>query len=88
MYNIKTEKQNADKYDLEDVVSFVPTAEIVENKPQTTQTTISIKKQETTISHSTNKTHEYNYDAEEPSMEDLFAIENEDLFDFDDEDRK
>ena len=88
LHTAQTEKQNAEKYELEDVVSFVPTAEIVENKPQTTQTTISIKKQETTISHSTNKTHEYNFDAEEPSMEDLFAIENEDLFDFDDEDRK
>ena len=88
LHTAQTANQN-NTYNIQEVATFVPTAEISEAKPQTTQTTISIKKQETTISHSSSqKQHQFNYDADEPSMEDLFAIENEDLFDFDSDDRK
>ena len=85
LHTAQTEQKN-ENYQLENVAAFVPTAEIVEPKAVNTQTTISIKKQETTISQK--QTHNFDFDADEPSMEDLFAIENEDLFDFDDEDRK
>ena len=67
-------------------ISMVACGAKTEEAPQTTETTISIKKEERTISQK--QTHQYNYDADEPSLEDLFAIENEDLFDFDDNDRK
>ena len=80
LHTAQTANQNS-TYNIQEVATFVPTAEISEAKPQTTQTTISIKKQETTISHSSSqKQHQFNYDADEPSMEDLF--------DFDSDDRK
>ena len=44
----------------------------------TTKTTI-VKKEETQIIH-TSTEHKFDFDADEPSMEDLFAIENDNIF--------
>ena len=66
----------------ENVIAAQPEVAVIETltteeTPVSTTTTI-VKKEETQIITTTE--HKYDFDAEEPSMEDLFAIEQENIF--------